>query len=87
VEVLLAGLLLWSLGTGLTAGAGAGGAHALLLLVLSRVAVGLFSACIMPSVSAMSAREVPREHRAFSVSLIYALFNIGAWPGTPAVRG
>ncbi len=50
---------------------------ALLLLLAARCAMGLFSACIMPAVSAMAAQWVPRERKAGTLAMVYAFFNMG----------
>jgi MFS family permease len=72
--------------TALTTALGSGGAAAkavagadgaVAVLYVSRVLLGLSSACAMPCVTATTVEWVPARSRSGAVSLIYALFNIG----------
>ncbi len=91
-RVLLVGLLLWSVSLAASAlatapsataalsaffGAGAEADSALGVLIVSRVAFGLFSAVAMPAVSAMAAEWVPQRSRASAIAGVYTMFNIG----------
>jgi MFS family permease len=90
-RVLLMGLCLWSAATALSAAAAAATSNtslALVLLLVSRLGMGWFSACIMPCVTSILARWVAPEQRASSVSFVYANFNVGelGW-GKGAIAG
>jgi len=70
--------VLASLNPGVGGGVGGGAAAAVAVLYASRVVLGLASACAMPCVTATAVEWVPAVSRSGAVSLIYALFNIGA---------
>uniref|UniRef100_A0A383VPL3 Major facilitator superfamily (MFS) profile domain-containing protein n=1 Tax=Tetradesmus obliquus TaxID=3088 RepID=A0A383VPL3_TETOB len=91
-RVLLWGLCLWSLATALTAAAGlAVGTSSssswwpLAVIILSRVLLGLASACAMPCVAAMAVQWVPAAERASAISFTYANFNLGGVIGLTMV--
>ncbi|UPR00951.1 MFS general substrate transporter [Chloropicon primus] len=76
VEVMLVGLLVWSLATCGTALAKYAAAP-LTIAIASRVLMGLGSSVALPAVAATVAKEVPANQRARSTTISYALFNIG----------
>ncbi|GLI69460.1 hypothetical protein VaNZ11_014076, partial [Volvox africanus] len=77
-RVLLGGLALWSAATAATAAAAATSPEAALwTLLAARVAMGIFSAVIMPSVAAVTAQWVPPARKAATLAMIYAFFNVG----------
>ena len=75
---------IWSAATAVTALAGygvveGGGGSSMVwpLLVLSRVLMGLASACAMPCVTATVVKWVPPAERAAAIAFVYANFNVG----------
>ncbi|KAJ9534340.1 hypothetical protein QJQ45_016042 [Haematococcus lacustris] len=75
-RVMIGSLLLWSISL-----VASGAVTSLPSLLLTRAAMGLFSACAMPGVSAMAAAWVPQASRSGVVAAIYAVFNLGGVVG------
>ncbi|KAL6761234.1 major facilitator superfamily transporter [Haematococcus lacustris] len=75
-RVMIGSLLLWSISL-----VASGTVTSLPSLLLTRAAMGLFSACAMPGVSAMAAAWVPQASRSGVVAAIYAVFNLGGVVG------
>lgn len=93
-RVLLCGLALWSTATALTAAAGHGvtvttsGSSSiwpLAIILVSRVMLGLASACAMPCVTATAVEWVPTTERASMISFVYANSSIGGVIGLTMV--
>ncbi|MDE1177293.1 MAG: MFS transporter [Edaphobacter sp.] len=78
-RVLTLGVLWWGIATGLTALLPSGIAHAVLLLVTIRFALGAGEAVIYPAANQFVARWVPLEERGFINGLIFA--GVGAGSG------
>jgi len=77
--VLTLGVLWWGITTGLTALMPAGIAHAVLLLIAIRFALGAGEAVIYPAANQFVARWVPLEERGLINGLIFA--GVGAGSG------
>ena len=78
-KVLTLGVLWWGVATALTAMLPTGIAHAVLLLITIRFALGAGEAVIYPAANQFVARWVPLEERGFINGLIFA--GVGAGSG------
>ncbi len=82
--VITVGVVWWGIATALTTLIPAGFAHAVLLLILVRFALGAGEAVIYPAANQFVARWIPVQERGFTNGLIFA--GVGAGSGlTPPV--
>ena len=77
--ILALGVLWWGIATALTAALPTGMAHAVLLLIAIRFALGAGEAVIYPAANQFVSRWVPAEERGFVNGLIFA--GVGAGSG------